>query len=43
MAVLRRFLKSPTAVHSGLNDPSAAMAAELEQLAEQLRAPARAR
>ncbi|MBD2835205.1 ketopantoate reductase family protein [Streptomyces pratensis] len=43
VAVLRRFLKSPTAVHSGLNDPSPAMAAELEQLTEQLRAPARAR
>jgi len=34
--------KSPTAVHSGLNDPSAT-AAELERLAEQLRAPAGAR
>ncbi|MFB7599984.1 ketopantoate reductase family protein [Streptomyces sp. NPDC056160] len=43
MAVLRRFLKSPTTVHSGLNDPSPAMAVELEQLTEQLRAPARAR
>ncbi|MFD4557173.1 ketopantoate reductase family protein [Streptomyces sp. NPDC058469] len=43
VAVLRRFLKSPTAVHSGLNDPSPAAAAELERLAEQLRAPAGAR
>jgi hypothetical protein len=40
VAVLRRFLKSPTAVHSGLNDSSPATAAELERLAEQLRAPA---
>ncbi|MER6525546.1 2-dehydropantoate 2-reductase N-terminal domain-containing protein [Streptomyces sp. NPDC001508] len=43
VAVLRRFLKSPTAVHSGLNDFSPATAAELERLAEQLRAPAGAR
>ncbi|WP_244174925.1 hypothetical protein [Streptomyces misionensis] len=43
VAVLRRFLKSPPAAHSGLDDPSPAMAAELEQLTEQLRAPARAR
>ncbi|MFJ2561209.1 MULTISPECIES: ketopantoate reductase family protein [unclassified Streptomyces] len=43
VALLRRFLKSPTAVHSGLNDPSPATAAELERLAEQLRAPAEAR
>ncbi|WP_033954363.1 ketopantoate reductase family protein [Streptomyces sp. CNQ431] len=40
VAALRRFLKSPTAVHSGLNDPSPAVAAELERLTEQLRAPA---
>ncbi|MBD0738527.1 ketopantoate reductase family protein [Streptomyces sp. CBMA29] len=40
VAVLRRFLKSPTAVHSGLSDASPAAAAELERLAEQLRAPA---
>ncbi|MYV99183.1 ketopantoate reductase family protein [Streptomyces sp. SID3343] len=40
---LRRFLKSPPAVQSGLNDPSPAMAAELERLTEQLRAPAKAR
>ncbi|QUX27741.1 ketopantoate reductase family protein [Nocardiopsis akebiae] len=39
VAVLRRFLKSPTAVHSGLNDRSPAAAAELERLAEQLLAP----
>ncbi|WP_282107734.1 MULTISPECIES: hypothetical protein [unclassified Streptomyces] len=37
MAVLRRFLRSPTAVHSGLNGPSPATAAELERLTEQLR------
>ncbi|WP_405988048.1 ketopantoate reductase family protein [Streptomyces sp. NBC_00986] len=43
VAVLRRFLKSPTAVHSGLNDSSPAAAAELERLAEQLRTPAGAR
>ncbi|GAA4234751.1 hypothetical protein GCM10022254_40370 [Actinomadura meridiana] len=41
--MLRRFLKSPTAVHSGLNHPSPATAAEFERLTEQLRAPARAR
>ncbi|MFE3740705.1 ketopantoate reductase family protein [Streptomyces sp. NPDC059096] len=38
VAALRRFLKSPTAVHSGLNDLSPAMAAELDRLTEQLRA-----
>ncbi|MFC8567704.1 ketopantoate reductase family protein [Streptomyces sp. NPDC057245] len=38
VAALRRFLKSPTAVHSGLNDRSPAAVAELERLAEQLRA-----
>ncbi|MFJ2178817.1 hypothetical protein ACIOHE_38715 [Streptomyces sp. NPDC087851] len=43
VALLRRFLKSPTAVHSGLNDPSPATAAELERLAEQLGSPAEAR
>ncbi|MGW4733455.1 ketopantoate reductase family protein [Streptomyces shenzhenensis] len=43
VAVLRRFLKSPTAVHSGLNDPSPATAAELDRLTEQLRTPAEAR
>ncbi|MFL4905153.1 hypothetical protein ACJ6WF_18675 [Streptomyces sp. MMS24-I2-30] len=41
--MFRRFLTSPTAVHSGLNDPSPATAAELNRLAEQLRAPAAAR
>ncbi|MEU2212580.1 2-dehydropantoate 2-reductase N-terminal domain-containing protein [Streptomyces hygroscopicus] len=40
VAALRRFLKSPTAAHSALNAPSPATAAELERLAEQLRAPA---
>lgn len=43
VAALRRFLKSPTAVHSGLSDRSPATVAELERLAEQLRAPAGAR
>ena len=37
VAVLRRFLQSPTAVHSGLSDASPATAAELDRLAEQLR------
>ena len=41
--VFRRFLKSPTAVHSGLDDHSPAAAAELERLTEQLRASAGAR
>ncbi|OON72612.1 ketopantoate reductase family protein [Streptomyces tsukubensis] len=43
VALLRRFLKSPTAVHSGLSDSSPAAVAELERLAEQLRASAGAR
>ncbi|MFH8464221.1 ketopantoate reductase family protein [Streptomyces sp. NPDC017991] len=43
VAVFRRFLKSPTAVHSGLSDLSPAMAAELARLSEQLGAPAGAR
>ncbi|WP_030024766.1 ketopantoate reductase family protein [Streptomyces monomycini] len=43
VAALRRFLKSPTAAHSGLGAPSPATAAELERLAEQLRAAAGAR
>ncbi|MFE7030683.1 ketopantoate reductase family protein [Streptomyces sp. NPDC057621] len=43
VAVLRRFLRSPTAVHSGLNDASPATAAELKRLAEQLGASAGAR
>ena len=42
VAVLRRFLRSPTATHSGLNNASPATeAAELERLAEQMRAYAR--
>ncbi|MGW7518307.1 ketopantoate reductase family protein [Streptomyces sp. NPDC054796] len=40
VAVFRRFLKSPTAVHSGLSDSSPATAAELDRLAGQLRVPA---
>ncbi|WP_062351886.1 ketopantoate reductase family protein [Herbidospora yilanensis] len=43
VAVLRRFLRSPTAVHSGLSNTSPAESAELERLAEQLRAHARGR
>jgi 2-dehydropantoate 2-reductase len=43
-AMLRRFLRSPTAAHSGLSNATpAAEAAELEQTAEQMRAYARAR
>jgi 2-dehydropantoate 2-reductase len=43
-AVLRRFLRSPTAAHSGLDSATpAAEAAELEQMAEQMRAYARVR
>jgi 2-dehydropantoate 2-reductase len=38
VALLRRFLRSPTAVHSGLSDASPATAAELERLAEQIQA-----
>lgn len=38
VAVLRRFLRSATAVQSGLSSTSPAAAAELERLAEQLRA-----
>ncbi|WP_329051938.1 ketopantoate reductase family protein [Amycolatopsis sp. NBC_01488] len=38
VAVLRRFLRGPTAVHSGLSDTSPAAAAELARLAEQIRA-----
>ncbi|GAA4384137.1 ketopantoate reductase family protein [Tsukamurella soli] len=37
VAVLRRFLRSPTAGRSGLSDTSPVTAAELERLAEQLR------
>ena len=44
VAVLRRFLRSPTAAHSGLNSATpAAEAAELERLAEQMRVYARVR
>jgi 2-dehydropantoate 2-reductase len=43
-AMLRRFLRSPTAAHSGLNNATpAAEAAELERTAEQMRAYARVR
>ncbi|MEV3946823.1 MULTISPECIES: ketopantoate reductase family protein [Streptomyces] len=38
VATLRRFLRSPTAVHSGLSDASPAAVAELARLAEQMRA-----
>ncbi|WP_017607650.1 ketopantoate reductase family protein [Nocardiopsis xinjiangensis] len=38
VAALRRFLRSPTAVHSGLGNVSPATAAELARLAEQIRA-----
>ncbi|MCS7477984.1 ketopantoate reductase family protein [Umezawaea endophytica] len=38
VAVLRRFLRSPTAVHSGLSDTSPAAAGELDRLTEQMRA-----
>lgn len=43
VGVLRRFLRSPTAVHSGLSNTSPAEEAELERLAEQLRAHAKDR
>jgi 2-dehydropantoate 2-reductase len=43
VAVLRRFLRSPTAAYSGLNSSPAVATAELERLAEQLRANARIR
>ncbi|MFE3119590.1 ketopantoate reductase family protein [Streptomyces niveus] len=43
VATLRRFLRSPTAVHSGLSDASPATVAELDRLAEQMRAYARIR
>jgi len=43
-AVLRRFLRSPTAAHSGLGTTTPAVeAAELERVAEQLRAGAKGR
>jgi 2-dehydropantoate 2-reductase len=41
--MLRRFLRSPTATHSGLGSTSPAETAELQRLTEQLRADARAR
>lgn len=43
VAMLRRFLRSPRAVHSGLSSTSPAQKAELDRLAEQMRAYARAR
>ena len=44
VALLRRFLRGPTAAHSGLDSATPATeAAELERLAEQLRANARVR
>ena len=43
VTLLRRFLRSPTAAHSGLSNSSPAEAAELERLAEQLRAYTRVR
>ncbi|MGW9350955.1 ketopantoate reductase family protein [Nocardiopsis flavescens] len=43
VGVLRRFLRSRTAVHSGLSNTSPAEAAELARLAEQLGARTRAR
>jgi 2-dehydropantoate 2-reductase len=38
VAMLRRFLRSPTAAYSGLSSTSPAATAELERLAEQMRA-----
>ncbi|MGW5097265.1 ketopantoate reductase family protein [Streptomyces nodosus] len=43
VALLRRFLRSPTAVRSGLSDTSPATPAELGRLAEQLRTHTKAR
>lgn len=43
VALLRRFLRSPTAVHSGLSDGSPATVAELGRLAEQMRTHAKVR
>ncbi|MFF3572944.1 ketopantoate reductase family protein [Nocardia jiangxiensis] len=43
MVMLRRFLRSPTAAHSGLNSASPASMAELERMAEQMRAYTRGR
>ncbi|MEV8113957.1 2-dehydropantoate 2-reductase N-terminal domain-containing protein [Streptomyces xiamenensis] len=42
VALVRRFLRSPAAVHSGLSDLSPTTAAELERQAAQLRARAKA-
>src|ERR1700691_4794374 len=38
VSMLRRFLRSPTAAYSGLSSASPAATAELERLAEQMRA-----
>jgi 2-dehydropantoate 2-reductase len=43
VAVFRRFLRSPTAAHSGLSTATPAVSAELDRLAEQMRAFAGAR
>jgi 2-dehydropantoate 2-reductase len=43
VALFRRFLRSPTAAHSGLSNASPAEVAELDRVAEQMRAFARAR
>jgi 2-dehydropantoate 2-reductase len=43
VTMLRRFLRSPTAAYSGLGSASPAPTAELERLAEQMRAYARVR
>jgi 2-dehydropantoate 2-reductase len=43
VAVLRRFLRSPTAAYSGLSNASPAETAELERVAEQMSAYARGR
>ncbi|HEX4212868.1 MAG TPA: 2-dehydropantoate 2-reductase N-terminal domain-containing protein [Candidatus Dormibacteraeota bacterium] len=43
VAMLRRFLRSPTAAYSGLASASPAETAELERTAEQMRADARVR
>jgi 2-dehydropantoate 2-reductase len=43
VAMLRRFLRSPTAAHSRLDSASPAAAAELERMAEQMHAYARVR
>ncbi|MGQ4513763.1 2-dehydropantoate 2-reductase N-terminal domain-containing protein [Streptomyces sp. DW26H14] len=43
VALLRRFLRGQVAARSGLSDTTPATAAELDRLAEQLRATARAR